>query len=78
MEVERNDILFSPLELREVKKRDQLRKSYSSYKSAFHHLAYNTYVAFQDNEKKNVGLTELLRNVLLTPSTKKVLTGRFY
>ena len=71
MEVERNDILFSPLELREVKKRDQLRKSYSSYKSAFHHLAYNTYVAFQDNEKKNVGLTELLKNVLLTQSTKK-------
>lgn len=53
MEVERNDILFSPLEVREVNKQEQLRKSYSSYKSAFRHLAYNTYIAFQDSEKEN-------------------------
>ncbi len=71
MEVERKDILFSPLEVREVKKWEQLRKSYSSYKSAFHHLAYNTYIAFQDSENENVGLTELLRDVFLIASTKK-------
>ena len=46
MEMKEQDILFSPLEMEKIKEQAHLKKSFGSYKSAFHHIAYNTYVAF--------------------------------
>lgn len=71
MKFKEQDILFSPLEVGEIKELTHLPKSYSSYKSAFHHIAYNTYVAFLDDENRNRDLTEVLRRVFVNPSTKK-------
>lgn len=71
MKFKEQDILFSPLEVGEIKELTHLPKSYSSYKSAFHHIAYNTYVAFLDDENRNRDLTEVLRHVFVNPSTKK-------
>lgn len=71
MEIEKMDILFSPLEVGEVKDIAQLRKSYGSYKSTFHHLANNTYAAFLNSENEKKDLASLLSGAFAIPSTKK-------
>lgn len=71
MEMKEQDILFGPLEMEKIKEQAHLKKSFGSYKSAFHHIAYNTYVAFLNNENRNRDLTEVLSRVFVYPSTKK-------
>lgn len=71
MELKLQDILFSPLEVGEIDDFTHLRKSYSSYKSAFNHIAENTYSAFLDIENRNRNLAEVLSQVFSYSSTKK-------